>query len=373
MDYMPHAISLARLALGNVSPNPAVGAVIVKDGMVFGQGFTQIPGGNHAEIVALKEAGERARGATLYVTLEPCSHQGRTPPCIKAIIEAGIVEVHAAMIDPNPLVNGRGKDELEKAGIKVVLGEHEEEAREVIEAYIKYITTGIPFVTAKFAMSLDGKIATRTGDSKWISGEESRRHAHYLRFINDAIMVGVKTVLIDDPRLTSRFASRGGQVVERPLRVVLDSTGRTPETARIFHEPGNVFMAVGENINPKQKKAYRRAGAEVVELPTKRGLIDLESLLRALGKKEVTSILVEGGAKLLGSLFDARLVDKVNAFISPIIVGGHEATTAVGGRGVESLSDSIGLERVKTRFFARDIMISGYVGDKNCSPVSSKS
>ena len=201
---MERAISLAKLALGQVSPNPAVGAVIVKDDDVIGQGYTQPPGSSHAEIMALKEAGERARGAVMYVTLEPCCHYGRTPPCTKAIIAAGIKEVHAAMIDPNPLVNGKGLKELEKAGIKTFLGEHADDASEIIESYVKFITTGRPFVTIKFAMSLDGKIATRSGDSKWISSDESRRYVHFLRYTSDAVMVGVNTVLIDDPQLTSR-------------------------------------------------------------------------------------------------------------------------------------------------------------------------
>ena len=204
MDYMERAICLAKLALGQVSPNPAVGAIVVRDGVIVGQGYTQPPGSWHAEVMALNQAGEQARGAVMYVTLEPCCHYGRTPPCTQALIAAGISEVHLAMLDPNPLVCGRGKAELEKAGIRTYLGEHEAEAREINEAYTKYITTGLPFVTAKFAMSLDGKIATKTGDSRWISGREARRYVHYLRYTSDAIMAGVNTILADDPQLTSR-------------------------------------------------------------------------------------------------------------------------------------------------------------------------
>ena len=194
MDYMERAISLAKLALGQVSPNPAVGAVIVKDDDIIGQGYTQPPGSSHAEIMALKEAGMRARGGVMYVTLEPCCHFGRTPPCTKAVIAAGIKEIRAAMIDPNPLVSGKGLKELESAGVKTVVGEHAEDAAEIVESYVKFITTGRPFVTIKYAMSIDGKIAARTGDSKWISSDESRRYVHFLRYTSDAVMVGVKTV-----------------------------------------------------------------------------------------------------------------------------------------------------------------------------------
>ncbi len=210
MDYMKQALSLAKLALGQVSPNPAVGALVVRDGEVVGQGYTQPPGSAHAEIVALNQAGEKARNSVMYVTLEPCSHQGRTPPCTKTIIESGLSEVHMAMIDPNPIVSGKGEAELIREGIKTYVGEHENEAREINEAYIKYIKTGIPFITAKFAVSLDGKIATRSGDSEWVSGKESRKYVHYLRYTTDAIMTGANTVIVDNPRLTCRYGGVGG-------------------------------------------------------------------------------------------------------------------------------------------------------------------
>ncbi len=326
----------------------------------------------HAEIVALREAGAKARGASLYVTLEPCCHYGRTPPCTKAIIEAGIKEVHAAILDPNPVVCGKGKSELEKAGITVLVGEHGDEACEILEAYSRYITTHLPFVTAKFAMSLDGKIATRTGDSKWISSEESRRYVHYLRYVNDAIMVGVNTVLTDDPQLTVRCCSKGGRTHNQPLRVIVDSFGKTPVSARIFHEPGEVLMVVGEGASLEQRQAYEREGAGVLVLPSKRGNIDLPVLFRMLGERQVTSVLVEGGGTLLGSLFDRRLVDKVIVFIAPIVIGGTQAVTPVRGKGVDSVVDSIKLERVRTRSFNGDIMVSGYTGKENCLPESLK-
>ncbi|MDD5289286.1 MAG: bifunctional diaminohydroxyphosphoribosylaminopyrimidine deaminase/5-amino-6-(5-phosphoribosylamino)uracil reductase RibD [Dehalococcoidales bacterium] len=365
MDYMERAISLAKLALGQVSPNPAVGAVIVKDDEVVGQGYTQPPGSAHAEVIALEQAGDRANGAVMYVTLEPCCHYGRTPPCTQAIIiAAGIKEVHAAMIDPNPIVLGNGLKELEKAGIKIFLGEHAEEAREIIEAYIKFITTGKPFVTVKFAMSLDGKIATRSGDSKWISGDESRRFVHNLRYTTDAIMVGVNTVIADDPKLTSRYNYRGGTAKKQPLRVITDATGRTPVTARVFNVPGKALLALGGKVSLSQKEAYVKLGAEVLELPAKRGLVSLEELLVELGKKQLTSVLVEGGASLLGSFFDRGLVDKVMVFIAPIIIGGDKARTAIGGKGVDKVVNSLKLERVKSKRFDADLMITGYIGGR---------
>ncbi|MDD5190601.1 MAG: bifunctional diaminohydroxyphosphoribosylaminopyrimidine deaminase/5-amino-6-(5-phosphoribosylamino)uracil reductase RibD [Dehalococcoidales bacterium] len=358
---MTEAISLAMLAMGHVSPNPAVGCVIVKNGAVVGKGYTQPPGSAHAEIVALTEAGELAKGATLYTTLEPCCHYGRTPSCTKAVINAGIKEVHAAMLDPNPVVCGKGKEELETAGIKVILGECAEQAADITAAYTKYITTGEPFITAKFAMSLDGKIATRTGDSKWISSEESRRFVHYLRYTSDAILVGVNTILVDDPQLTYRLCTRGGIAKRQPLRIILDTLGQTPVTSRIFHEPGSVLMAVGDEIAPAQKKAYLKAGAEVMVLPSKRGLVDLAALFKSLGARQIASVLVEGGSTVLGSLFDAGLVDKVFAFIAPTIIGGKTAVTAVGGKGTAEMIDAIKLEQVNTRLFNGDFMVCGHV------------
>lgn len=360
MDHMERALCLARLALGHTSPNPAVGAVIVKNGLVISEGHTQPPGSAHAEIAALERAGERARGATIYVSLEPCSHFGRTPPCARAIIAAGIAEVHLAMIDPNPSVSGRGRDELEEAGIKTHVGEREEEARELNEAYIKFITTGWPFVTAKFAMSLDGKIATRSGDSKWITGEQARGYVHSLRQSADAIMVGVNTVIADDPRLTARGQGAEGSLKE-PMRVIVDSQGRIPVTAQVLREPGKTLVAAARPLEPAKAGALVEAGAEVLELPAKDGLVDLEELLRALGKREITSVLVEGGGTLLGSLFDQGLVDKVVAFIAPVVIGGGEAKTAVGGVGVSRIAQGLRLTRVRVERFGEDVMVSGYV------------
>ena len=362
MGYMEQALSLARLALGQVSPNPAVGAVVVKNGVVVGQGYTQPPGSDHAEIVALKEAGHWAEGGIMYVTLEPCGHHGRTPPCSKAIIAAGISEVYLATLDDNPSVSGIGRAELEAAGIKVCLGEGEHEARELNEAYFKFITTGLPFVTAKFAMSLDGKLATRSGDSKWISSEESRHFTHGLRYVSDAVVVGVNTVLIDDPHLTARTGhGRGGTGRRQPLRVIVDAAGRTPLTANVFNEPGKTLLALGREVKGEEKAAFTRVGAEVAALPSADGLVDLRALLEYLAGRNITSVLVEGGGILLGSLFDLGLVDKVACFIAPVIIGGSRARTPVAGVGVDKVADSLKLERLSVSRFGPDLMVAGYV------------
>ena len=359
---MKQALSLARLALGQVSPNPAVGALIVNDGELVGQGYTQPPGSPHAEAEVLKQAGERARGGVMYVTLEPCCHYGRTPPCTEAIIDAGISEVHLAMLDPNPRVSGRGKKGLEEKGIKTYVGEYEEEAEQINEAYIKFITTGVPFVTAKFAVSLDGKIATKSGDSKWISGEVARKRVHNLRYTTDAIMTGVNTVLIDNPELTARSCGgRGGTVRAHPLRIIVDSKGRTPLSARVLSAPGKTLLVLARLAQSKEREAFARADAKLLELPSEGGRVDLGKLLKVLGEQEITSVLVEGGGILLGSLFDGGLVDKVVVFIAPIIIGGEEAKTAVGGEGVDKVVDSLRLERVCMERLGDDMVVSGYV------------
>ncbi len=365
MDHMELALSLARLALGQVSPNPAVGAVVVKNNIAVGQGYTQPPGSSHAEVVALEKAGEKARGGTMYTTLEPCCHYGQTPPCAQAIIDTGITEVHMAMLDPNPLVSGRGKDELERAGIKTFVSEHEQEAKDLNEAYIKFITTGRPFVTAKYAMSLDGKIATRSGDSKWISNDEARHYVHNLRYVSDAIMVGANTVLADNPHLTARCGSvRGGTARKQPLRVIVDGKGRMPLTARVLREPGKTLLVLGRPAKLGEVEAFARAGAELLELASSAGQVDLGKLLKILGERGITSVLVEGGGILIGSLFDWGLVDKVIAVIAPVIIGGEKAKIAVSGKGVDRMADALKLERVSVGKFGQDLMISGYVAKK---------
>ncbi len=359
MGYMSHALELARRAEGRVSPNPPVGAVLVRDGEIVGSGCTQPPGRSHAEAVALRDAGEAARGAVLYTTLEPCSHHGRTPPCTDAIIEAGVAEVHAAMLDPNPNVRGGGMAILAEAGVRTRLGEGEAKARRLLEAYVKYVTTGTPFVTAKFAMSLDGKIATRTGDSKWISGEKARRQVHRLRAASDAVMVGIGTVLADDPRLTAR--DRNGEPLDRqPLRVVVDTRGRMPPGALMLGEPGRTLVAAC-GLDDAARSVLRDAGAEVISLPVEGSWVDLAALMDNLASEQgVTSLLVEGGAAILGSLFDLGLVDKVVAFVSPVIVGGEAAPTPVAGAGFDRMADTLRLERVRWDRYGRDMAITGY-------------
>ena len=361
-DYMEYALSLARLAIGYTSPNPAVGAVVIKDGLAIGMGYTQPAGLEHAEVMALHQAGDRAKGASMYVTLEPCCYFGRTPPCTQAIIDAGILDVHIALLDPNPLVSGRGVAELNKAGIKTDVGTYQQEAYEINEAYIKHITTGLPFIIAKFAMSLDGKIATKTGDAKWITNDEARRHVHTLRHTVDAIMVGVNTVVVDNPRLTARgCGGKGGTGKMQPMRLVVDSKGRVPLGARIFEPPGGVLLAVLEPFDTDKRREFEKAGAEVLELSGKGDMVDIEELLKVLGRRGIVSILVEGGGELFGSLFDYNLVDKVLAFISPIIIGGDEAKSAVGGDGVDVVAEALRLRQVNIKSFGDDILLSGYV------------
>jgi diaminohydroxyphosphoribosylaminopyrimidine deaminase / 5-amino-6-(5-phosphoribosylamino)uracil reductase len=360
--FMECALSLAKLAMGYTSPNPAVGAVVVKDGLVVGMGYTQPVGSEHAEVMALRQAGDRAKDAALYVTLEPCSHYGRTPPCTEAIIAAGISEVYIALVDPNPMVSGSGIGKLNQEGIRTHVGIGGQEARDINEAYIKHITTGLPFVVAKFAMSLDGKIATRTGDSKWITSEEARNYAHALRSTFDAIMVGVNTVVADNPHLTAKgCGGRGGIGKTQPLRLIVDSEGRIPVNSHVFEPPGELMVAVAKPFDPVRRQELVQAGAEVMEVSAKRRSVDIGELLRLLGKREVVTVLVEGGGKLLGSLFDQRLVDKVLAFVSPVIIGGREAAS-VGGNGVERMAEALRLSRVDIKVFGHDILVSGYAG-----------
>ena len=360
MTPMQRAISLARQALGTTSPNPAVGAVVTSEGETVGEGFTLPPGQRHAEIVALQHAGERSRGATLYTTLEPCCTFGRTPPCTQAIIAAGIQRVHVAAIDPNPQVSGRGRAELEAAGLEVAVGEESEAAQELYEAFAKHINTGMPFVTAKFAMSLDGKIATHTGDSKWVTGPEAREVVQQMRRESDAVMVGINTVLADDPQLTSRDLE-GNPLQRQPLRVVLDSHCRTPQKARLLREPGTTIIATSQDAPAILVARLEAAGAEVYQVPAGRdGRVDLPSLMAKLGQRGVVSLVAEGGGVVLGSLFDAGLVDKVFAFIAPLIIGGEDAASPVAGKGAPLMSETWCLERTHLRQVGPDWLITGY-------------
>ena len=354
-DFMARAIMLAQQAVGSVSPNPPVGAVVVKDGYIVGEGHTQPPGQAHAEIMALAAAGDDARGAELYVTLEPCATDGRTGPCTTAIIAAGIQRVHIAALDPNPLMDGRGVHALERSGVSVLLRESNDDALALIDAFTKHVTTGTPFVVAKFAVSLDGKIATRTGDSKWISSAPARAYAHALRAGVDAVMVGIGTALADDPQLTVRDSPLSG---EQPVRVVVDTHARLPIDAAMLSEPGTTIVATA-GAAPERVQALEAAGAVVVDTGAGDG-VDLMKLLTALSSRDITSVLVEGGSGLLGSLFDAALVDKVVGIVAPVIIGGAEAPGPVGGRGAQAMPDTFRLTRVTHREIEGDIVFVGY-------------
>lgn len=364
MTFMGQAIDLARQALGTTSPNPAVGAVLIKDGAIIGRGATQPPGQAHAEIVALAEAREDARGASLYVTLEPCCHWGRTPPCTRTVIEAGVAEVAVAFEDPNPVVAGNGIAELRNAGITVTVlpgdSPEREQARELYEGFAKHVTTGMPFATAKFAMSLDGKIATRTGDSKWVTGPDARALVQRMRRETDAVMVGSNTVLADDPQLTAR----GGDnlpLSRQPLRVTMDSQCRMPLQSQLLRQPGQTLVYTTPTAPAANVRGLELAGAEVVPVSaTAAGLVCPKEALADLGKRGVVNLLVEGGGKVLGSLFDDGLVDKVQAFVAPVIIGGVEAASPVEGAGAELMAHAARLERLSFRQIGPDWLITGY-------------
>ena len=357
MDYMQHALSLASLALGHASPNPAVGAVIVKDDKVVGEGYTQPPGSHHAEIVALQQAREKASRATMYVTLEPCCYQGRTPPCTQAIIAAGIAEVHMAMIDPNNRVSGRGQSELRAAGIRTILGEHEEEAQELNEAYVKFVSSGLPFVIGKYAMSLDGKIATKTGDSKWITNERSRAYAHKIRSKVDAILVGGATARADDPSLTARL----GREVFYPPRVVVTASGNVPDSLKIVCEPGECIVAAPVTAGSESLRKLERAGARILTLSQVGGRPSVRDLMAQLGKLGYLSVLIEGGGEVAASALEERVVDKILYFYAPKIIGGREAINSVGGLGADTVASAIKLDRIRVRRFGDNVAIEGYV------------
>ncbi len=360
-EYMLMALDLAAAALGRTSPNPMVGAVVVRDGVIVGKGYHARAGTPHAEVLALKEAGDRAAGSTLYVTLEPCCHHGRTGPCTEAVIEAGVKRVVAAMADPNPLVAGKGLVRLKAAGLEVDCGVLEEEAQRLNEVFIKYITTGLPFVVMKAAMSLDGKIATRAGDSRWITGPEAREYGHRLRDRYDAIMVGVNTVLADNPSLTTRLPGGGRD----PVRLVLDSMARTPPGSRVINRSSVApTIIVTTGLAPRDRvRALEEAGAEVlpVQAGAGGGRVDMIELMRALAGREITSVLIEGGGQVHASALAAGVVDKVAWFIAPKLIGGREAPGPLAGRGAERLSDAALIERVSVSGMGNDIYIEGYI------------
>jgi diaminohydroxyphosphoribosylaminopyrimidine deaminase/5-amino-6-(5-phosphoribosylamino)uracil reductase len=347
--WAARALELARLADYRTSPNPMVGAVVVDaSGKAAGEGYHRHKGVEHAEEIALAAAGERARGATIYVNLEPCPHAHRKPCCAEAIIAAGVARAVVSIEDPDTRVRGRGMAMLAAAGVETTLGLLDAPAQRLNEFYIKHRMTGRPFVTAKFAMSLDGKIATATGESRWITGEAARKHGHALRHAHDAILVGVNTILLDDPELSARGADADPR---QPVRIVLDSHLRTPPAARVL----------GPRTMLASTRAGDFAGAEVVRLPSDtRGRVSLEALLDELGRREILSLLVEGGAEVHSSFFAGHFVDKVYAYIAPALIGGRDAPSPVGGTGVERLSDALKLRDADVQTLDGDFLISGY-------------
>ena len=354
--FMREALRIARHAEGRTSPNPLVGAVIVRDGKIIAQGWHRQAGTPHAEIHALNMAGELSRGATLYVTLEPCSHFGRTPPCAQAVINAGISRVVAAMSDPNPKVAGHGFEMLRSAGIEVDVGILEAEARRLNEVFLKYITQKLPFVTLKFACSLDGKIATSTGESQWISCEESRKFSHHLRDINDAILIGVGTVLADNPSLTTRLVDG-----KNPVRVIVDSKIRTPLDSKVVTDKSaRTIIATTANAPIEKISALKSLGVEII-VAGNGERVDLEILMRELASRELTSVLIEGGGQIHFSMLKAGLVDKIFAFIAPKIIGGSNALTAVEGAGFTKISDAVTLKNFTAEQIGTDFLLQGYV------------
>jgi len=369
LGAMRRALNLARRGLGWTSPNPAVGAVVVApDGAVVGSGYHAAAGSAHAEVVALRNAGLRARGATLYVTLEPCCHVGRTPPCTEAVLRSGIARVVTAMLDPDPRVAGRGVANLRRAGISVDVGLLGDQAGRLLEAYVHHRRTGLPFVTMKVATTLDGKAATRAGDARWISGDDARRLVHALRTEVDAVVVGIGTVLADDPLLTARPAgptTRANRAPRQPLRVVVDSAARTPTAARVLAPVGNSrppLIAVTSDAPASRVRALEAAGAEVLRLPPGTDdRVDLQALASALGRRGIVHVLLEGGPTLSAAALAAGLVQKILIFVAPRIVGGAAAPGPVGGDGVARLADAIPIRELVARRVGEDVLLKGYV------------
>jgi len=360
---MAEAIKLGRLRKGRTAPNPAVGAVVAAGDKVLGRGFHERAGGPHAEVVALREAGGGARGATLYVTLEPCDFEGKTPACAPLVAAAGVKRVVIGTLDPDPRVAGTGAATLEKRGLRVEVGVNERECRHLVEDFAKFVTTGTPWVTAKFAASLDGKIATRGGDAAWISGPAARRHAHRLRWEHAAVAVGAGTIRADDPRLTVRL--RGRDLADGPVRLVISSRGVIPAGARIFENLPRppVWVACTKRASERDVARLTRRGVEIIICDEDDGRVSLPALLYELASRGVTSILVEGGEALLGDFFDRGLVDRVAAFIAPKIIGGKRAKSAVGGRGVARLEEAYVLLEGRRRSVGGDLLIEGYLTD----------
>jgi len=356
--FMELAMKLAAKAKGKTLPNPMVGALVVKNSRIIGRGYHEKAGSPHAEVIALGKAGKSAEGATLYVTLEPCAHFGRTPPCVSRILKSKVKEVIVGMVDPNPLMNGRSIEILKQNNIKVKTGLLEEKLKKLNEAFIKYITKRMPYVTVKVGQSLDGKIATKSGDSKWITSDKSRAYAHKLRQNYDAIMVGVNTVLRDNPTLNVWFSKR------QPLKIVVDSQLSTPADANIFLKNSRVVIVtlpVKQGQETENRKILAQK-AKILEVKEKAGQINLKDMMKKLAQSlEVSNILVEGGGTLIGSLFDEGLIDKMLFFISPKIIGGKEAISSVMGKGVSRIDNAVKLKDIKLKRIGEEILIEGNV------------
>ena len=352
---MRSALRLAKKAAGRTSPNPMVGAVLVRGGKVVATGYHRRAGGDHAEIDALKRAGRKARGATLYLNLEPCSHYGRTPPCVDALIAAKIKRVVAGMADPNPLVSGRGFRRLRQAKIQVRSGLLEAECRRVNEAFIKYIKRGLPFVLLKSAATLDGKTGTATGSSRWVTGRAARRRVHELRNVVDAVIVGVGTVIADDPQLTCRIP--GGR---NPVRVVLDPQLRMPLTARMLSEPGTTIVVASGRASERKAARLQDIGAEVWRLPSRRDGIPFVAVLKKIADREMVSVMIEGGAVTAGRALAAKVVDKIAFFFAPKIVGG-DGLPIVSSLGIKDMSRSRPVKNIEIETIGNDILLTGYL------------
>ncbi|MBU0502475.1 MAG: bifunctional diaminohydroxyphosphoribosylaminopyrimidine deaminase/5-amino-6-(5-phosphoribosylamino)uracil reductase RibD [bacterium] len=356
LNFMQEVHRLAKSTEGRTTPDPMVGAVLVKNGKIISKGFHGEVKTAHAEAWAIKKAKVQAKGSTLYINLEPCCHYGNNPPCADLIVSHEIAEVVASMKDPNPLVNGQGFDKLRKHGVKVRVGLLEKEAKKLNEVFVKYITQKKPFVVLKSVMTLDGKIATKTGASRWVSGPQTLKFAHHLRNVYDAILVGVGTILIDNPRLTTREV----KLVKNPIRIVLDTEAKTPLSAKVLSPSARTIIVVGPKAAKKRCEGLAMRGAEILKVPTSKGKISLKALVKKLGEEKITSLLVEGGGEVNASFLEAGLVDKAHFVFAPKIFGGRNAKTGVEGEGVRLPAQAIMLKGVEQEKLGDDFLISGY-------------
>jgi diaminohydroxyphosphoribosylaminopyrimidine deaminase/5-amino-6-(5-phosphoribosylamino)uracil reductase len=358
--FMREALRQARKGLGRTSPNPAVGAVIVRNRKILASGYHKMTGENHAEVEVLAKIGGKARkDDVLYVTLEPCNHFGRTPPCTETILKSGLKRVVVGMRDPNPKISGGGCEFLVEKGIEMKIGILESECRQLNEAFLKFVTTGRPFVIAKSALTLDGWTATSLGHSQWITNKRSRQFVHRLRDGVDGVMVGIGTVLADDPMLTTRLKNRRGR---DPIRIIVDSRLRIPDNARVLNidSPAKTLVAVGRGVPSESLKKIQKNRVSALVCPTKKGRIDLAALTSILGETNITSILVEGGSALIGSMIRERLIDKFYIFKAPKILGGNDGIPMASGPGPKRMDECLRLKDIKVRRFGDDILIMGY-------------